>query len=94
MDKILYTLIGGAVFIAIGFRLFDPNASRPIKFDESNLAVASVCLLVAAGGLLLLTRTRLGRRLKTNIDKRLRDEDDRVRTTPGKVREPTNTNIP
>jgi branched-subunit amino acid ABC-type transport system permease component len=94
MNKILYVLIGGAVAVVIGIRLFDNQASRPIKFDETDLAAAALCLLATAAGLLFLTQTRLGRRFKAWIDKRNRDDDDRVRTTPGKVREPTGTNIP
>jgi branched-subunit amino acid ABC-type transport system permease component len=88
MNKILYLLIGVAVTGAFVARMFDKHASRPIKFDETDLAVACVCLLVTVAGLLFLTRTRLGRRWKASNDKRIHDEEDRLRTTPGKVREP------
>lgn len=88
MNKLLYLLIGGAVTGALVVRLFDKDARRPVKFDETDLAVACVCLLVIAAGLLFLTRTRLGRRWKASNDKRAHDEEDRLRTTPGKVRPP------
>jgi branched-subunit amino acid ABC-type transport system permease component len=88
MNKLLYALIGLAVAGAIGASMFNPAVRHQVKFDEPNLATACVCLLLIAGGILFLTHTPLGRRLKASADKRARDEDDRVRTTPGKVRRP------
>jgi branched-subunit amino acid ABC-type transport system permease component len=91
MNKILYCLVGMAVASAVGISMFDPSRGRPIKFDGSDQFVLVVCLLVTAAGLLFLTRTSLGKRLKASLDKRAHDEEDRVRTTSGEVRKPNTT---
>jgi hypothetical protein len=86
MNGILYFLVGGAVACAIVLA-FLRDVGR-ISSTDVAVIVLFVSALAAAHS---LTYSRWGRRLKSRLDQKTIDEDDRVRTnarTKGEVRIP------
>jgi hypothetical protein len=86
MNGILYFLTGCGIagaMVAAFFAHVDVGRS-----SLTDIAASWLFVLLLAAGFLFLVCTSWGRRLKMWLDKKEADADDRVRTTPGKVREP------
>jgi drug/metabolite transporter (DMT)-like permease len=86
MNKILYSLAGTAVAIAIIAAFFDRHIAETTTATGFLAAVLFVAGLAACAA--FLRWTPIGRRFTASVVRLQRDKDDRVRTTPGKVRQP------
>jgi hypothetical protein len=86
MNGILYILVGGATASAIVLAFL-----RDVGRISSTEVAVTVLLVSALAAAHFLTYSRWGRRLKSRLDQKTIDEDDRVRTnarTKGEVRTP------
>jgi branched-subunit amino acid ABC-type transport system permease component len=89
MNGILYFLVGGAIACAIVLAFLQQQDVGRISSTDVAVAVLFVSALAAAAH--FLTYTRWGRRLRSRLEQKEIDEDDRVRTnarTKGEVRTP------
>jgi hypothetical protein len=87
MNGILYFLIGGAVACAIVLAFLRDVG----RISSTDVAVIVLFVPALAAAAHFLTYSRWGRRLKSRLDQKTIDEDDRVRTnarTKGEVRIP------
>jgi hypothetical protein len=89
MNGTLYLLVGGAIACAIVLAFLQKQDVGRIGSTDVAVIVLFVSALAAAAH--FLTYSRWGRRFKSRLDQKERDEDDRVRTnarTKGEVRIP------
>jgi branched-subunit amino acid ABC-type transport system permease component len=89
MNGILYLLIGGCVAGAIAAAFFQKQDIG--KISSTDVFVAASFILALAGVACFLKYSRWGRKLRTRMEQKEADADDRVRTnarTKGEVRTP------
>ena len=89
MNGILYLLIGGCVAGAIMAAFFQKQDIG--KISSTDVLAAALFLLVLASAACFLMYTRWGVKLRTRMEQKAADEDDRVRInarTKGEVRTP------
>jgi hypothetical protein len=87
MNRILYFLVGGAIASAIVLAFLRDVG----RISSTDVAVIVLFVSALAAAAHFLTYSRWGRRLKSRLDQKTIDEDDRVRTnarTKGEVRTP------
>jgi branched-subunit amino acid ABC-type transport system permease component len=89
MNGILYFLVGGAIACAIVLAFLQNQDVGRMSSTDVAVTVLFVCALGAAAH--FLTYSRWGRRLRSRLEQKTIDADDRVRTnarTKGEVRTP------
>ena len=89
MNGILYLLIGGCVAGAIAAAFFQKQDIGKISSTDAFVAALFVSALASAACFLMYSRW--GVKLRTRMEQKAADEDDRVRTnarTKGEVRRP------
>lgn len=86
MNRILYFAVGTAFVLTVATAFFDKHITERTSPAGYLAAILFVAGLAAAAA--FLRWTPIGRRMTAWVERRNRDEDDRVRTTPGKVRQP------
>ncbi|WP_065754892.1 hypothetical protein [Bradyrhizobium paxllaeri] len=92
MNGILYVLIGGCVAGAAALAFFEEQDIG--RISSADVVVSVVFLSALAATACMLIYTRRGRKLKSRLEQKAIDEDDRVRTnarTKGEVRPPLNS---
>jgi NhaP-type Na+/H+ or K+/H+ antiporter len=89
MNRILYLSIGGCVAGALALAFFQKQEIG--RISSADVLAAVVLFSALAATTCILIYSRWGRRLRSRLEQKEIDEDDRVRTnarTKGEVRPP------
>ncbi|MBR1228306.1 hypothetical protein JQ600_25845 [Bradyrhizobium sp. AUGA SZCCT0176] len=89
MNGLLYVLAGGCLAGVIALAFFQKQDIG--KIGSTDVFVTLLFLSALAGAACILTYSRWGRKLRSRIEQKHADADDRVRTnarTKGEVRKP------